>query len=326
MFKNLFAAFVLLILCFSAFSAPAIEIGDPAPELKIARWVKGEPVDLAHGRGKNIYVVEFWATWCPPCRETIPKLTEIQAKFKDEGVVIIGISSEESFDKVKEFVDSKADTMTYTVAFDDNRETSRRYMEAFQQSGIPYAFVVDRKGNIVWHGHPMQNLEAVLEAVVKDKFDGAAMQKTEAGKSLLPVYFFLLSRTKEKDIATTVAQRILSYADKDAEILEQLAMISMGEEQVPEDMRNVELALTAARSAYELSGDKSFSPCNTYARALFLSGKVAEAVEIQEKAVRLAAGENQEVRNALAEYLAEYRKALSGAKPGTSSPDNEVKE
>src|SRR5580765_191909 len=67
----------------------AAELGDTAAELKIAHWVKGEPVHVASG-DHNIYVVEFWATWCPPCRASIPHLTELQKRFRDQKVIMVG--------------------------------------------------------------------------------------------------------------------------------------------------------------------------------------------------------------------------------------------
>ena len=75
-----------------ALSAVSAELGDPAAPLQIAEWVKGKPVDLAADKGKKIFVVEFWATWCGPCRASIPHLTEMQKKFKDKNVVFIGVS------------------------------------------------------------------------------------------------------------------------------------------------------------------------------------------------------------------------------------------
>ena len=66
--NRLWAGFLLLVLAVPAW---AIKLGDPAPPIQIAQWIKGEPVDLAAGKGKNVYVLEFWATWCQPCRESI---------------------------------------------------------------------------------------------------------------------------------------------------------------------------------------------------------------------------------------------------------------
>ena len=60
-----------------------LQIGDAAPELKVEKWVKGDPVTTFE-KGK-VYVVEFWATWCPPCIKSIPHLTELQKQYKEKG-------------------------------------------------------------------------------------------------------------------------------------------------------------------------------------------------------------------------------------------------
>ena len=119
----------------------AAELGQPAAPLKIKEWIKGKPVDLASAKGNQVLVVEFWATWCGPCRTSIPHLTELQKKFKDVG--FIGVSDEDA-PTVKKFVNKMGDQMDYTVAIDDDRQTSKGYMEAFDQNGIPHAFIVDR--------------------------------------------------------------------------------------------------------------------------------------------------------------------------------------
>lgn len=155
------------------------ELGDPAPALDIKEWIKGGPVDLAAGKGKTVHVVEFWATWCGPCRTSIPHLTELQKRFKDKGVVFVGVSNEKS-DVVKKFVTKMGDKMDYAVAIDGGK-TSEGYMEAFNINGIPHAFVVDKDGRIVWQGHPMAGLDTTLEKVVNGKYDLAAA-KAESAK------------------------------------------------------------------------------------------------------------------------------------------------
>jgi thiol-disulfide isomerase/thioredoxin len=163
--KNIFTC---LFMALAALQVSAAELGMPAPALNVTEWVKGKAVDLNEGKGKNIYVVEFWATWCPPCRASIPHLTELQKKFKDKGVIVIGVS-DETVAEVKPFVTKMGTKMEYTVAVDKNDKTSAAYMGAFGVGGIPHAFVVDKTGAIVWHGHPMGGLDKAIEAVLEGK-------------------------------------------------------------------------------------------------------------------------------------------------------------
>lgn len=137
------------------------KLGDAAYPLTGLTWVKGQPVTLAPGK---VYVVEFWATWCPPCRQSIPHLTSLQKKYKDR-VTFVGVSGEDPA-VVKNFVANQGDNMDYTVAVDTMGGVSKGYMTAFRQGGIPTAFIVNAAGKIVWHGHPLGELESVLDQVL----------------------------------------------------------------------------------------------------------------------------------------------------------------
>ena len=128
--------------------------------MAVAHWVKGEPVDVSSG----VHVVEFWATWCPPCRTSIPHLTEVQEKYGDRGVKIIGVSNED-LGTVEPFVEKMGDKMAYTVVIDGGAVSSD-YMEKYNINSIPHAFVV-KDGAVVWHGHPMDKLEAAIDDALK---------------------------------------------------------------------------------------------------------------------------------------------------------------
>jgi thiol-disulfide isomerase/thioredoxin len=133
-----------------------------APALTVSKWVKGEPVIIADGKGKDVYVVEFWATWCPPCRESIPHLTELQKKYKDANVVVVGITDED-IDPVKSFVATMGDKMNYHVAVDKDQKTYEAFNKVAAFDAIPTAFVIDKTGKVVWQGHPMAGLDDVLK-------------------------------------------------------------------------------------------------------------------------------------------------------------------
>ena len=156
----LVTAAVLLSACLNLLHAA--QIGKPAAPLQITEWVKGGAVSLDDAKGKQMVVVEFWATWCGPCKASIPHLTELAKKFADRGVAFVGVTDEDSA-KVHAFVDQMGEKMDYHVAIDNNRQTSDGYMKAYGQNGIPCAFIVDREGRVAWVGHPMGDLEKMLD-------------------------------------------------------------------------------------------------------------------------------------------------------------------
>ncbi len=187
-----FSLIVPTILLAAACPLLAAQLGDPAAPLEIAEWIKGEPVDLAGAKGKKIVVVEFWATWCGPCRTSIPHLTEMQKKFANRGVVFVGVSDETPA-KVKPFVDQMGEKMDYTVAIDRDNKTSEGYMKAFGVNGIPHAFIVDKEGRIAWQGHPMAGLDKALDRMAANTFDLGAEKKRDGAQRKLQEYFELAS-------------------------------------------------------------------------------------------------------------------------------------
>lgn len=185
--KNLLLSLSALAAASLTASAATLSIGDAAPELKASKWVKGAPV--AKLAADQTYVVEFWATWCGPCRVSIPHLTEMAHKFTN--VTFIGMDVFERGNNkdatVAKFVESMGDKMDYHVAMDtEDGFMAKDWMEAAGQNGIPAAFLV-HQGKIVWIGHPMGGLDRTIEEVAAGKFDlekakkrTEAMQKVEA--------------------------------------------------------------------------------------------------------------------------------------------------
>ncbi len=154
---------------------PTLKVGDAAPKLQNGKWVQGEPVkDFKPGKA---YLVEFWATWCGPCRVSIPHLNEIQKKYKDQGLVVIGQDCWERDDGlVAPFVGKMGEKMTYCVALDDKAggekgKMAETWMAAAGRNGIPSAFLVDTKGLVAWIGHPMELKDKLIEDVLKGNFD-----------------------------------------------------------------------------------------------------------------------------------------------------------
>jgi thiol-disulfide isomerase/thioredoxin len=156
---------------------PAFRIGSDAPPLRVMKWVKGSPVE--EFQDGQVYVVEFWATWCDPCIRAMPHITEVAKKF-DGKVTIIGISilerPEEKTDDgilalVEPFVAEQGDSMGYRVAADGADEVmAETWFRAAGRRGIPSTFIIGKDKKIAWIGHPMA-MDKVLDQVIDGTWD-----------------------------------------------------------------------------------------------------------------------------------------------------------
>jgi len=196
-----------------AATAQDLSVGSSAPPITVSGWVKGEPIERLDP--SKTYVVEFWATWCGPCRASIPHLTELQKKYKDRGVTFLGVSVwEQDQEKVEPFVKEMGDKMDYTVALDDvargekgnEGKMARAWMKAADQDGIPAAFLV-KDAKIYWIGHPMR-LDEPLEKVVAGQWDleAAAREYREAQAR----------QQKIQAVSTKIAQSVRSGKPREA--------------------------------------------------------------------------------------------------------------
>lgn len=114
--------------------------GQPAPALVVEKWLTEQP-DM---QGKFV-LIDFWATWCRPCRESIPHLNALHAKFKDR-LVVVGLSDEPE----AEVRSMTAPRIEYFVAIDTQARTKR----AVEVKGIPHVLLIDPNGIVRFEGHP----------------------------------------------------------------------------------------------------------------------------------------------------------------------------
>ncbi len=112
----------------------------PAPDFTLPQ-ITGPPLKLSDYRGK-IVLLDFWATWCEPCRAEIPHLVDLQNKYGTQGLQIIGVSMDDSPDPVPAFY--KQFKMNYPVVM-GNAQTGEQYGGVL---GLPIAFLIDRQGQI----------------------------------------------------------------------------------------------------------------------------------------------------------------------------------
>jgi thiol-disulfide isomerase/thioredoxin len=323
-------------------STAKLKPGDPAPALTIETWVKGQPV-ASFEKGK-VYLVEFWATWCPPCIAQMPHLSQLQREHAGKGLTVIGVTSEDprnSLEDVKEMVAAKGDGMGYTVAWDSGRKTNDAWMRAAGQGGIPCSFLVDGEGRIAYIGHPMfldEPVEAVLEGTWDIEKGNAALAKAMSRLSdidrasesdpeaalasiaafkkdhpklsamLDPLEFMLRLKVEDYDAAYALGSKLVdrAIAAKNPADLNQIAW-TIVDPDGSVAKKDLELAMRAASKAVELAGEDA-AILDTLARVYFLKGDRAKAIEIQERAVKAAEGP---MRASIEKTLEEYRSANS---------------
>lgn len=343
MMRSVYRLTVLLCTLLPAVPAIAqagvLKVGDAAPPLAGITWVKGAPVDFPKDFGKKIYVVEFWATWCPPCKASIPLLTETQKKFKDD-LVIVGVTTPDdrgnSKAAVEKFVKDQGDAMSYTVAFDAQSKAQTAYMEAAHAMGIPHAFIIGKDGKIAWQGSPLEpEMQDVIGSMASGRFDPALRQKVNQKLNELSPQLQRgdwtgvrdgLIDVLKLDPSSNVAMEVLivTYAERlnDAVGLRTWAAAFM--EQHKSDgavmhllarklldlnnkenvaARQPELMLRAAEAAHKASASKPRGDVTaTYAEVVFQIGAVDKAIAIQTEAVQQSAPEARPPLQAVLDY------------------------
>ncbi len=151
---------ILSFIVLAAFACGAFEfaqakagksmVGQKIPDLKLD-YIGNKP-DV---QGKPM-ILEFWATWCGPCKQSIPHLNQIHKKYKDKGLVILGVTDENEA-TVRGF--TKKVPIDYASATDPGGKLSKD----FGVQGIPHAVLVKKSGEIAWEGHPLSLKDADIE-------------------------------------------------------------------------------------------------------------------------------------------------------------------
>lgn len=275
-----------------------LTIGDVAPPITVSSWMKGKGATTFLS-GKT-YVVEFWATWCAPCLEGMPHLSELQTQFGEE-VLVLGITNEDE-DTIKRFLARSSgeasawdDVVTYAIGIDDGRNTFRSYMEKSGDIGIPKAFIVGPDGYIEWIGQPMR-LDEPLAKVVRGEWDRVAARELYT-KLLRTVILRREGHTAElEELQLEIAREQWN----DASVLMDLAAAIASS---PEP-RDLELALRAAKRANRLTNSQDAIALRTLAWVHYEREELASAITWQKQATQARPGDSN-LQAALEKYIAD---------------------
>lgn len=282
---------------------PKLTIGSKAPSIDIEYWMQkgddqGQISDFEQGK---VYVVEFWATWCPPCVASMPHLAQLQKEYKDKNLRIISVSNED-LEVVEKFLDKKVPnneeeltfgelTSAYSLTTDPDQSVYTDYMEAAQQNGIPTAFVVGKTGEIEWIGHPM-SMDPVLEQVVDGSWDRAAyakqMEEEKADEAAM-MEAARLFRSDETEKAVKLLDERLAKAKAPLSVLKLSSILV----QFSGDDESSKAVMQNAADRLEKVTDDAEEMLKPYvydfrSRLVEKLGDLDTAIELEQQAIKLA--------------------------------------
>ncbi len=136
--------------------APAPEIGRLAPDFTLVD-LEGNSVTLSDFRGKTVFV-NFWATWCPPCRAEMPEIEAVYQEYKDKGVVVIGVDILEPEDVVRQFVEQGGYSWIFIL------DATGAVSDDYRITAIPTSFFIDKDGII-----QVVNIGAMTKRAMENK-------------------------------------------------------------------------------------------------------------------------------------------------------------
>ncbi len=155
------AAFILLMTSGCSRSV-ATEIGDTAQDFTLSD-TSGRPVSLSNFKGKVI-ILNFFATWCPPCRSEIPDFVKLQRAYRPQGLLIVGVSTEE-MDKLEDFAIKNG--VNYPVLVDSGGKVHHVYGPI---RAIPTTFIIDKEFKVRQHyigARPKEAFEKDIKELLK---------------------------------------------------------------------------------------------------------------------------------------------------------------
>jgi cytochrome c biogenesis protein CcmG/thiol:disulfide interchange protein DsbE len=156
-----FLTLVLMTLVLVGLPAQHALAGDAPPDFTLPT-LDGGTVQLSQHKGEVVYV-DFWASWCAPCRKSLPWMEQMHEKYKDLGFTIIGVNMDGKKEVTEKFV--KANNVTFTIA----RDPKGKIAAAYGVRGMPSSYLIGRDGNIHYSHEGFRNSDkARLEKIFKE--------------------------------------------------------------------------------------------------------------------------------------------------------------
>ncbi|MDP6987678.1 MAG: redoxin domain-containing protein [Phycisphaerales bacterium] len=323
------AAATVLAVVGLADAGPRLKVGDAAPPLGEVTWVmspQGTDINMSDGK---VHVLEFWATWCRPCKFSIPHLSRLQQEWGEDRLQIIGITDEEEED-VTPWVDRNVAQIKYGIAISGNRGPQKNWFKAAKLESIPSAFIVGPRGKIQFIGNPNDELfEVTLIKVLKGRFDAVKQRQAaplmkdlrrnlerknwrqyeKIAKEIVAIspkifidtqvdlFETQLVLMKDPEAAYAGAKAFVeTKIDSDPEGVLILVDRIVNGPNIPEEQRQFDFALEVANNAlerFEKPADQAHA-LKVIASVYFKKGDISEAVRVAREAYRSAPAETKD--------------------------------
>lgn len=157
----MFRAFLVALLVSFSASTFAVSAGEMAPNFKLPGIKTGKLTSLKRYRGKVVYL-DFWASWCGPCRQSLPMLNELRKELKASGFEVVAVNLDEDVADAKAFL--KQFPVSYPILLDPKGKVPQKY----ELPGMPTSFLIDRKGKVrnVHIGFKKQDIKKIRKEVI----------------------------------------------------------------------------------------------------------------------------------------------------------------
>lgn len=259
---------------------PTLAVGDPAPSLQVKSWVRGQPVTKFE-RG-TVYLVEFWAPWCPPCVSAMLHLKDLYEQYRGKGLQVVALTQLDKWGGTQQnirAVVSKA-SLPFSVGIDSlapkayqgvfNGKTECAYLGAAKVPGIPSTWVIDRSGRVAYIGLPTL-VDQTLAQVMNGSFDrekaSRAYRISQRAGAMLDLFSEHLKKGRYAE-ARTLGHQIFETGDARNQWL--VAALLLGAQPVHHDLS---LMLECSEAAVKASGGKDAGMLATLAGVYHLLGR-----------------------------------------------------
>lgn len=168
--KITFSRFTLATLMACCFIASTTAVAEQAPTFALQS--AGADVKLSDYRGKIVYL-DFWASWCDPCRRSFPWMNQLQSRYGQDGFAVVAINLDESQQNANKFLQQIP--ASFDIAYDPSGKTA----EAYGLKAMPSSFLIDRNGQVI---HSSLGYRAAEKRIIEDKIRQLVTNKLVASK------------------------------------------------------------------------------------------------------------------------------------------------